>query len=188
MSLIDDHSFDNVELLCETFSLGTSSGRNIKPHRLPSTVDHIQQCQIILDTPHPTYEQKLASYNLDQLVTQGWNNFGTDQKLELEIYVLDLLTMKAQKYDDVVINNLKRLAKRLTRLNSTDNSGIIGDPSSNEASTPHPTNFPIFDQEHPEFSIISAVPGFLGVAILDMQGISIDMDGIISIEFKLSSE
>ena len=109
-----------VEALCEALYNGNSQNQRIEAQQklltLQSSADFIPQCQFILDNSSQPYAQLLASTSLEVLITQFWNNFSAEQKIEVRNYVLNYLASHAHLLQDFVIGSLCKLACRITKL------------------------------------------------------------------------
>lgn len=117
---MDMNQLAQVEALCEALYVGTSAVQRAEAQQqlltLQSNADFIPQCQFILDNSNQPYAQLLASSSLEALITQFWNNFTSEQKLEIRNYVLSYLANKAHALQDFVIGSLSKLACRITKL------------------------------------------------------------------------
>jgi exportin-7 len=117
---MDTNQLKQVESLCLALYQGTSSTARTEAQKqlltLQSTADFIPQCQFILDNSTLPYAQLVASTSLESLVTQFWNSFTTEQKVELRNYVLNYLATHAHSLDEFVINHLSKLVCRITKL------------------------------------------------------------------------
>ena len=74
----------------------------------------------------------MASTSLEMLVTQFWNNFTGEQKLEIRNYVLNYLAVQALTLQEFVIGSLSKLACRITKLgwfDSTEHREIFEETS-----------------------------------------------------------
>jgi hypothetical protein len=94
---MDSNQLTQVESLCHALYLGTSPEARAEAQQqlltLQSSAEFIPQCQYILDNSTQPYAQLLASNSLEALITLFWNNFNTEQKLELRNYILNYLAM-----------------------------------------------------------------------------------------------
>jgi hypothetical protein len=94
---MDSNQLTQVESLCHALYLGTSPDARAEAQQqlltLQSSAEFIPQCQYILDNSTQPYAQLLASNSLEALITLFWNNFNTEQKLELRNYILNYLAM-----------------------------------------------------------------------------------------------
>lgn len=117
---MDQAQLAQVEKLCEALYQGTSNVQRAEAQQqlltLQSTADFIPQCQFILDNSSQPYAQLVASSSLENLVTQFWNNFTNQQKLELRNYVLAYLANKAHVLQEFVVGYLTKLSGRITKL------------------------------------------------------------------------
>lgn len=117
---MDQSQLTQVETLCLALYQGTSSSARTEAQKqllmLQSTADFIPQCQFILDNSTLPYAQLVASSSLENLVTQFWNSFTTEQKVELRNYVLNYLATHAHNIEEFVVNNLAKLLCRITKL------------------------------------------------------------------------
>ena len=123
---MDQNQLSQVESLCLALYQGTSSSARAEAQKqlltLQSTADFIPQCQFILDNSSLPYAQLVASSSLENLVTQFWNSFTVEQKLELRNYVLNYLAKHAQNLEEFVVNNLSKLLCRITKLGWFDSN------------------------------------------------------------------
>mmetsp|Transcript_22699 Transcript_22699/g.32592 ORF Transcript_22699/g.32592 Transcript_22699/m.32592 type:complete len:1112 (+) Transcript_22699:70-3405(+) len=123
---MDQNQLSQVESLCLALYQGTSSSARAEAQKqlltLQSTADFIPQCQFILDNSSLPYAQLVASSSLENLVTQFWNSFTVEQKLELRNYVLNYLATHAQNLEEFVVNNLCKLLCRITKLGWFDSN------------------------------------------------------------------
>lgn len=83
---------------------------------LKTSADYIPQCQYILDNTTQMYAQVVASTSLEGIVTQFWNNFTLEQKVDIRNYVLNYLATHAANLDMNVIMRLTILICRITKL------------------------------------------------------------------------
>jgi exportin-7 len=83
---------------------------------LKTSADYIPQCQFILDNSEQLYAQTVACSSLEGIVTQFWNNFTLEQKVELRNYVLNYMATKASALNAFVIVRLCILICRITKL------------------------------------------------------------------------
>jgi exportin-7 len=83
---------------------------------LQSSADFLPQCQYILDNSRQPYAQLLASTSLEALVTQFWNHFTNDYKVEMRNYVLNYLATHSGQLEDFVVGSLAKLVARITKL------------------------------------------------------------------------
>jgi exportin-7 len=117
---MDQAQLAQVERLCEALYVGHNSVQRAEAQQqlltLQSTADFIPQCQFILDNSQQAYAQLVASSSLENLVTQFWNNFTVQQKLELRNYVLSYLANHASALQEFVVGNLTKLSGRISKL------------------------------------------------------------------------
>jgi exportin-7 len=117
---MDMASLAQVEALCHALYLGNSATQRAEAQAsllaLQSSVDFIPQCQFILDNSKQAYAQLLASTSLEVLITQYWNNFTVEQKVEIRNYILNHLATHAHTLEDFVADSLSKLACRITKL------------------------------------------------------------------------
>ena len=83
---------------------------------LQSSADYIPQCQYILDYSSSPFAHLVAADSLEKLITQYWNNFTVDQKVDIQNYVLNYLGEKGVVVDDFVVVQLAKLTCRITKL------------------------------------------------------------------------
>lgn len=109
-----------VEAFCDALYSGSDAARRAEAQSqlltLQTSADFMPQCQYILDHSLHPYAQLLASTSLETLVTQFWNHFSTDYKVEMRNYVLNYLATHAATLKDFVIGSLAKLAARITKL------------------------------------------------------------------------
>jgi exportin-7 len=117
---MDQTQLATVEAFCEALYMGTDAARRAEAQSqlltLQSSADFMPQCQYILDNSQQPYAQLLASTSLETLVTQFWNHFGVDYKVEMRNYVLNYLASHAGTLKDFVVGSLAKLASRITKL------------------------------------------------------------------------
>jgi exportin-7 len=117
---MDPSQLAQVEELCRALYQGTSSVLRAEAQQqlltLQSTVDFIPQCQFILENSSLPYAQLVATTSLENLVTQFWNSFTLEQKLDVRNFVLRFLGNNASVLQEFVIGNLTKLACRITKL------------------------------------------------------------------------
>src|SRR3546814_20145144 len=90
---------------------------------LQASAENIPQCQYILDNSSSPYAHLVASDSLEKLITQFWNNFTVEQKIELQKYVLDFLGEKGVSLDEFVVAQLAKLTCRITKMGWFDEIG-----------------------------------------------------------------
>lgn len=129
---MDPNQLQQVENLCNALYNGTSTSQRTEAQQqllmLQSSAEFIPQCQFILDNSSQPYAQLLASTSLETLITQFWNNFTVEQKLEVRNYVLNYLANNAHSLQDFVIGSLSKLACRISKLgwfDSPEHRGIV---------------------------------------------------------------
>jgi exportin-7 len=117
---MDQAQLLQVETLCHALFLGTSPLQRAEAQQqlltLQSSAEYIPQCQFILDNSSQPYAQLMASTSLEMLVTQFWNNFTAEQKLEIRNYMLNYLANQASKLQEFVVGSLSKLTCRITKL------------------------------------------------------------------------
>lgn len=117
---MDQAQLLQVEKLCHALYQGTSAVERAEAQQqlltLQSTADFIPQCQSILDNTTQPYAQLVACNSLESLVSQFWNNFTPQQKLELRNYVIMFLANHAHNLQEFVCNNMTKLYGRITKL------------------------------------------------------------------------
>jgi exportin-7 len=126
----------HIEQLCNTVYMGGSPSdvalAQQKIIHMQSSADFIPKCQYILDNSSQPYAHLLASTSLESLMTQFWNNFTADEKLQIRNYVLNILATKSHNLEEFVIQSLCKLACRITKLgwfDSDSHRGIIEEVS-----------------------------------------------------------
>jgi exportin-7 len=129
---MDQAQLQQVEALCHHLFEGTSAVQRAEAQQsllvLQSSLEYIPQCQFILDNSTQTYAQLIASTSLEALVTQFWNNFSAEQKLEIRNYVLNYLAVHAPTLGEFNLGSLAKLTCRITKLgwfDSTEHREII---------------------------------------------------------------
>ncbi|KAJ1421190.1 armadillo-type protein, partial [Ochromonadaceae sp. CCMP2298] len=122
---MDQGQLAQVEELCKALYQGTSSSMRAEAQQqlltLQSSVDFIPQCQFILDNSSLPYAQLVASSSLESLVTQFWNSFTTEQKLDVRNYILRYLGHNATHLQEFVVGHMTKLICRITKLGWFDN-------------------------------------------------------------------
>lgn len=123
---MDPGQLSHIEGLCEALYNGTSTEARADAQAqlltLQSSAEFIPQCQFILDNSTQPYAQLLASSSLESLITQFWNNFTSEQKLELRNYILSFLGANSHTLMDFVVGGLSKLACRITKLGWFDHA------------------------------------------------------------------
>jgi exportin-7 len=116
---MDQAQLMQVEKLCQALYTGTSPEMRAEAQQqlltLQSTADFIPQCQFILDNSSHVYAQVVATTSLDALVTQFWNNFTNQQKLDLRNYFIMFLASHAHNLDEFVATQLTRLCGKISK-------------------------------------------------------------------------
>lgn len=99
---MDASSLAQVEALCEALFNGKSEQlRNEAQAQLlalQQSAEFIPQCQSILDNSVNPYAQVTATTSLEILITQFWNNFTPEQKLDIRNYILNYLATHGKSY------------------------------------------------------------------------------------------
>lgn len=117
---MDQTQLAQVEKLCLALYQGSSDTMRVEAQQqlltLQSTADFIPQCQFILDNSTQSYAQLVAGASLETLVTQFWNNFTLQQKIDIRNYILGYLASHAHNLDEFVVNQLTKLCGRITKL------------------------------------------------------------------------
>jgi exportin-7 len=117
---MDQAQLMQVEALSATLFVPSSEEARNEAHNqllvLKTSADYIPQCQYILDNSSQLYAQIIASQSLLDIVTQFWNNFTLEQKVELRNYILNYLANHAGTLQMFVINKLAVLLCRVTKL------------------------------------------------------------------------
>jgi exportin-7 len=123
---MDSGQLSHIESLCEALYNGTSQEARSEAQSqlltLQSSADFIPQCQFILDNSTQPYAQLLASSSLESIITQFWNNFSSEQKLEMRNYILSFLGSNSHTLMDFVVGVLSKLACRITKLGWFDHA------------------------------------------------------------------
>lgn len=142
---MDPNQLAQVEQLVYDIYLGYDSEKRaeatLQLNQLQSNPEFIPQCQYILDNTQQSYAQLVASTSLELLITQFWNKFLIEQKIEIKNYVLGYLAARTSNLEDFVIKSLCKLACRITKLgwfDSPEHRTIIEETNKFlEASIPH---------------------------------------------------
>ena len=117
---MNNEQLAEVERLCGVLYQGTNpaglADAQTQLLQLQSNAEFIPQCKFILDNTQQPFAQILASNSLEVLMSQFWNNFGSEQKLEIRNYILNYLAARAQSSEEFVINSLSKLVCRITKL------------------------------------------------------------------------
>ena len=117
---MDPSQLAQVEKLCQALYTGTSSSLRAEAQQqlltLQSTVDFIPQCQFILENSSLPYAQLVATSSLESLVTQFWNSFTVEQKLDVRNFILRYLGNNASQLQEFVVGHLTKLSCRITKL------------------------------------------------------------------------
>lgn len=117
---MDQSQLAQVEELANTLytSINTAQ-RNEAQHQLlllKSSIDFIPQCQFILENSTNNFAKLIASSSLESLVTQFWNNFTNNQKVDLLNFCMNYLANNGPNLDDFVLNSLTKLNSRIIKL------------------------------------------------------------------------
>lgn len=125
---MDQSSLQQIESLCQALYSGTNAEQRATAQQklllLQSAIEYIPQCQFILNNSKDPYAQNVASTSLDSLINQFWNNFNTEQKIELRNYILNHLATNAHHIIDFVSLSITRLAARITKLGWFDHQDL----------------------------------------------------------------
>ena len=113
---MDLAQLSQVETLCQNLYLRGNTEAQHQLLTLTTSAEYIPQCQFILDKSSQPYAQVVASTSLESIVTQFWNNFSLELKLDLRNYVLNYLATHAHTLQDFVVGALAKLACRITKL------------------------------------------------------------------------
>eukprot|EP01035_Chromulina_nebulosa_P017439 gene17439-22991_t len=117
---MDIAKLSQVESLCQALYQGSNAQLRLEAQQqlltLQSSADFIPQCQFILDNSKQSYAQLVASSSLESLITQFWNNFTVEQKVEIRNYILNYLATHATNMEDFVIGSVTKLVCRITKL------------------------------------------------------------------------
>jgi exportin-7 len=117
---MDSSKIAQVEALCMALYQGKNDALRTEAQQqllaLQSSADFIPQCQFILDHSTQPYAQLVASSSLESLMTQFWNNFTVEQKVEIRNYILNYLATHATTLEDFVIGSVTKLVCRITKL------------------------------------------------------------------------
>lgn len=133
---MDPAQLSEFEALCIALYQGNDQMRRQAAQQqifsLSSSVDFIPQCQYILDHSTQPYAQIVASSSLESLITQFWNNFTPEQKVDIKNYFLNYIATKANNIEDFVANQLAKVVARMTKLGwfeSVDHRDIVTEAS-----------------------------------------------------------
>lgn len=117
---MDPAQLAQVESLCVALFQGTNANERSQAQEqllsLQTSVEFIPQCQYILENSNQPYAQLVASQSLETLITQFWNNFANDQKLEIRNYIFNHLASRASNIEEFVVLRLTKLVCRITKL------------------------------------------------------------------------
>ena len=85
---MDDSELKHIEALCESLynPQSTPQERGAAQNELVvlnSSTQYIPHCQYILDHSESAYALLIAGNSLSALVTEFWNSFNADQRLEI---------------------------------------------------------------------------------------------------------
>lgn len=123
-----------VEILCKALYQGANQVERNEAQQqlltLTTSAEYIPQCQFILDNSELFFAQVVASTSLENLVTQFWNNFTLEQKVDLRNYVLNYLATRAHLLQDFAVGSLTKLSCRITKLgwfDSPEHREIVGE-------------------------------------------------------------
>lgn len=126
--IMDPAQLSQIESLCEALYNGTSHEARAEAQsqllQLQSSAEFIPQCQFILDNSTQPYAQLLASTSLEALITQFWNNFTSEQKLEIRNYIMTFLGTHSHTLLDFVVGGLAKLVCRITKLGWFDHADL----------------------------------------------------------------
>ena len=123
---MDQSQIVQVEALCHALYQGSNQQQRAEAQTqlltLQSSAEYIPQCQFILDNSQQSYAQLMASTSLEILITQFWNNFTAEQKLDIRNYILNYLAAHAHTLQEYVVGSLAKLACRITKLGWFDSA------------------------------------------------------------------
>jgi len=91
---------------------------------IQSDATFITQCQYFMDTTQVSYAQMMASNCLEVLVSQFWNSFSLDEKLQLRDYALTFLWTRAHALEEFVLGSVAKLVCRVTKLGWFDRAEL----------------------------------------------------------------
>jgi exportin-7 len=69
-----------------------------------------------LESSQQSYAQLIAATSLEHVVTNFWNNFTLQQKLDVRAFVLSMLATRGPGLQDFVVTQLSKLCGRVTKL------------------------------------------------------------------------
>lgn len=125
---MDQSALTQIEALCDALYQGSNPALRAEAQQklllLQSSIEYIPQCQFILNNSKNPYACSLAATSLEALITQFWNNFSCDQKIELRNYVLSHLANNSEGMPDFVSSSITRLAARITKLGWFDHQEL----------------------------------------------------------------
>lgn len=125
---MDQSSLTQIEGLCDALYQGSNPSLRAEAQQklllLQSSIEYIPQCQFILNNSKNHYAQSLAASSLEALITQFWNSFSSEQKIELRNYVLSHLANNSDGMPDFVSSSITRLAARITKLGWFDHQEL----------------------------------------------------------------
>lgn len=117
---MDPSKITQIEALCDALYQGNNASLRAEAQQqiliLQSSADFIPECQFILENSKQPYAQLVASTSLEILMTQFWNNFTFEQKVEIRNYILNYLATHANTLSSFVIGSITKLVCRITKL------------------------------------------------------------------------
>src|SRR5690349_10816944 len=115
---MDANDLSQVEAVCT--ALYTSSNemeRSMAQQsvlQLQASSENIPRCQYILDHSNCMYALLVASNSLTKLITTHWNNYTSQQRVDVRNYVLAYLAQKGPNLEKFVTISLIQMVCRLT--------------------------------------------------------------------------
>eukprot|EP01119_Soliformovum_irregulare_P014862 TRINITY_DN4101_c0_g1_i2.p1 TRINITY_DN4101_c0_g1~~TRINITY_DN4101_c0_g1_i2.p1 ORF type:complete len:1062 (+),score=299.67 TRINITY_DN4101_c0_g1_i2:98-3283(+) len=118
---MDQSQLAQFENLLERFhSPNTSSEEKTKINEtlvsLSSSVEYLPQCKFILDNSGSPFAQQIAASSVLKLMTQRWNDFTLNNRLEIRNHMLAFLAERGPNLTPIVITSLVQIIARITKL------------------------------------------------------------------------
>lgn len=122
---MDQAQLADIERLATTLYAGVGGGEREEAQKhlltLQSSVEHVGTCRSIIQNSENSYALIVAANSLEVLVTQFWNNFSDEQKLETRNFVFNYLATR-NITENYVVGALAKLLCRITKLGWFDNA------------------------------------------------------------------
>ena len=116
----NNNATQHIENLCnKVFGQSTPQEKQMAQaelNKLQTSTDNIPLCQQVLASSQNPYALVAASQALTSLITTHWNNFTTDQRVQIRDYILNYLAQRGPSLKPYVIQYLVKLLCRITRL------------------------------------------------------------------------